>query len=82
MRLWWDVVSDKGYGYNWGRSQGLVSYLDTLEIAAFLGDNPDFRPAPLADIASLYNLSWRWIRGGYIDNRHTFDIFGFVRGTY
>ncbi|MEP6944295.1 MAG: hypothetical protein ABJA02_00140 [Acidobacteriota bacterium] len=82
MRLWWDVVSDKGYGYNWGRSQGLVSYLDTLEIAAFLGDNPDFRPAPLADIASLYNLAWRWIRGGYIDNRHTFDIFAFGRGNY
>ncbi len=30
MKLWWDLVSDQGYGYNWGRSQGLVSYLDTL----------------------------------------------------
>lgn len=82
MRLWWDLVSDKGYGYNWGRSQGLVSYLDTLEIAAFLGDYPEFRPAPINDIASIYNLAWRWIRGGYIDNRHTFDLFSYGRGNY
>lgn len=82
MELWWDLVSDSGYGYNWGRSQGLVSYLDTLEIAAFLGENPEFRPAPLADIASVYNLAWRWIRGGYIDERHTFNIFAYGRGNY
>ncbi|HRH46165.1 MAG TPA: hypothetical protein PKY82_31265, partial [Pyrinomonadaceae bacterium] len=82
MKLWWDLVSDKGYGYNWGRSQGLVSYLDTLEIAAFLGENPEFRPAPLVDIASLYNLAWRWIRNGYIDERHTFNIFAYGRGNY
>lgn len=82
MKLWWDLVSDQGYGYNWGRSQGLVSYLDTLEIAAFLGENPEFRPAPIADIASLYNLAWRWIRGGYIDERHTFNIFAYGRGNY
>jgi len=82
MKLWWDLVSDKGYGYNWGRSQGLVSYLDTLEIAAFLGENPEFRPAPIADIASLYNLAWRWIRSGYIDDRHTFNLFAYGRGNY
>lgn len=82
MKLWWNLVSDQGYGYNWGRSQGLVSYLDTLEIAAFLGENPEFRPAPLADIASLYNLAWRWIRTGYIDDRHTFDLFSYGRGNY
>jgi hypothetical protein len=82
MKLWWDLVSDAGYGYNWGRSQGLVSYLDTLEIAAFLGENPEFRPAPIADIASFYNLAWRWIRRGYIDDRHTFDLFAYGRGNY
>ena len=82
MRLWWDLVSDKGYGYNWGRSQGLVSYLDTLEITAFLGENPEFRPAPIADIASLYNLAWRWVRNSYIDDRHTFNIFAYGRGNY
>ena len=82
MKLWWDLVSDEGYGYNWGRSQGLVSYLDTLEITAFLGENPEFRPAPIADIASLYHLAWRWIRGGYVDDRHTFNLFAYGRGNY
>lgn len=82
MKLWWDLVSEEGYGYNWGRSQGLVSYLDTLEIVAFLGENPEFRPAPITDIASLYHLAWRWIRNGYIDDRHTFNIFAYGRGNY
>ena len=82
MKLWWDLVSDKGYGYNWGRSQGLVSYSDTIEIAAFLGENPEFRPASIADIASLYHLAWRWIRSSYIDDRHTFNLFDFGRGNY
>ncbi len=82
MKLWWDLVSEEGYGYNWGRSQGLVSYLDTLEIAAFLGENPEFRPASIRDIASLYHLAWRWIRNSYIDDRHTFNIFAYGRGNY
>ena len=82
MKLWWDLVSDNGYGYNWGRSQGLVSYLDTLEIAAFLGENPEFRPSTIEDIASIYHLAWRWIRGGYIDERHTFNIFAYGRANY
>jgi hypothetical protein len=82
MRLWWDLVSPAGYGYNWGRSQGLVSYLDTLEIAAFLGQNPEFRPAPLADIASLYNLAWRRLRSDYSDTTHLFTVFAFGRGNY
>jgi hypothetical protein len=82
MKLWWDLVSPAGYGYNWGRSQGLVSYLDTLEIAAFLGENPEFRPAPLADIASIYNLGWRWLRGDYSDKTHLFTVFAFGRGNY
>lgn len=82
MKLWWDLVSDKGYGYNWGRSQGLVSYLDTMEIASFLGAHPEFRPAPLADIASLYTLAWRWLRKDYSDETHMFTVFAFGRGNY
>ncbi len=82
MKLWWDLVSDKGYGYNWGRSQGLVSYLDTLEIAAFLGEHPEFRPAKLEDIASVYNLAWRWIRKDYSDETHMFTVFAYGRGNY
>lgn len=82
MKLWWDLVSPEGYGYNWGRSQGLVSYLDTLEIASFLGEHAEFRPAPLAEIASLYNQAWRWIRADYSDATHLFTVFKFGRGNY
>jgi hypothetical protein len=82
MKLWWDLVSPEGYGYNWGRSQGLVSYLDTLEIVAFLGEHPEFRPAPLSELAALYNQAWRWIRADYDDQRHMFNVFGYGRGNY
>jgi hypothetical protein len=82
MELWWDVVSPEGYGYNWGRSQGLVSYLDTLEIAAFLGEHPDLRPTSLENLASVYNLAWRWIRKDYNDQTHVFNVFAFGRGNY
>jgi hypothetical protein len=82
MKLWWDLVSPEGYGYNWGRSQGLVSYLDTLEIVAFLAQNPEFRPAPLADLSALYNQAWRWIRSDYDDKTHMFNVFGYGRGNY
>ncbi len=82
MKLWWDLVSPEGYGYNWGRSQGLVSYLDTLEIVAFLGENPEFRPAPMTELAALYNQAWRWIRADYNDETHMFRVFDYGRGNY
>ncbi len=82
MKLWWDLVSPEGYGYNWGRSQGLVSYLDTLEIVAFVGKNPEFRPAPLPELAALYNQAWRWIRADYSDTTHLFTVFAYGRGNY
>lgn len=82
MKLWWDLVSPAGYGYNWGRSQGLVSYLDTLEIAAFLAEHPEFRPASLDEIATIYNLAWRWVRADYNDETHMFRVFDYGRGNY
>ncbi len=82
MRLWWDLVSEDGYGYNWGRSQGVVSYLDTPEIAGFLGAHPEFRPAPLVDIAALYYQAWRYLRHDYRDDAHLLSIFAFGRGNY
>lgn len=82
MRLWWDLVSEDGYGYNWGRSQGVVSYLDTPEIAGFLGAHPEFRPAPLAEIAALYYQAWRYLRRDYRDDAHLLSIFAFGRGNY
>lgn len=82
MKIWWDLVSPAGYGYNWGRSQGLVSYLDTLEIVAFVAENPQFRPAPLAELAALYHQAWRWIRADYDDETHMFTVFAYGRGNY
>jgi len=82
MRLWWDVVSADGYGYNWGRSQGVVSYLDTPEIAGFLASHAEFRPAPLADIASLYYRAWNYLQHDYRADAHLLSIFAFGRGNY
>jgi len=82
MRLWWDLVSEDGYGYNWGRSQGIVSYLDTPEIAGFLALHPEFRPAPLADIAAHYFQAWRYLRNDYRDDAHLLSLFAFGRGNY
>jgi hypothetical protein len=82
MRLWWDLVSEDGYGYNWGRSQGVVSYLDTPEIAGFLADHAEFRPAPLAEIAAHYYQAWRYLRKDYRDDAHLLSIFAPGRGNY
>jgi hypothetical protein len=82
MRLWWDVVSEDGYGYNWGRSQGVVSYLDTPEIVGFLALHPEFRPAPLADIAALYYQAWNYLLHDYRSDAHLLSIFAFGRGNY
>ena len=82
MRLWWDLVSEDGYGYNWGRSQGVVSYLDTPEIVGFLASHPEFRPAPLADIAALYYQAWNYLHNDYRSDAHLLSIFSFGRGNY
>ena len=82
MRLWWDLVKEDGYGYAWGRSLGVVSYLDTLEIVAFVAQHPEFRPAPLPDLASAYLNAWRWLRRDYRDDAHLLSVFAKGRGNY
>jgi hypothetical protein len=82
MRLWWDLVSEDGYGYNWGRSQGVVSYLDTPEIVGFLALHPEFRPAPLGELAALYYQAWNYLRNDYRPDAHLLSIFAFGRGNY
>jgi hypothetical protein len=82
MRLWWDLVQPDGYGYAWGRSLGVVSYEDTLEIVAFLAHNPEFRPAPLEQLASAYHQAWRWLRRDYDAKAHRLSVFAFGRGNY
>ena len=82
MKLWWDLLSPDGYGYSWGRSLGAISYMDTMEIAAFVGKYPDFRPAPLSQIASAYYAAWRWLRNDFKDETHLLSVFAFGRGDY
>ncbi|MFL6333430.1 MAG: hypothetical protein ACJ754_09005 [Pyrinomonadaceae bacterium] len=82
MRLWWDLVQPDGYGYAWGRSLGVVSYLDTLEIVAWLAHNPEFRPAPLEQLAAAYYQAWRWLRHDYDVKKHKLSVFAFGRGNY
>jgi hypothetical protein len=83
MKLWWDLVDgDDGYGYPWGRSLGVVSYMDTLEIVAVLAQNPEFRPAPLADLVSQYARAWSYLRHDFRDDRHLLSLFDFGRGNF
>ena len=82
MKLWWDLLSPDGYGYPWGRSLGAISYMDTLEIAAFLGKYPEFRPGSLAQLASAYFAAWSWLRSDFNDQTHLLSVFAFGRGDY
>jgi hypothetical protein len=82
MKLWWDLLSPDGYGYSWGRSLGAISYMDTMEIVGFLGVHPEFRPAPLVQLAAAYNAAWRWLDGDFSKVTHLLNIFAFGRGEY
>jgi len=82
MKLWWDLLSPDGYGYSWGRSLGAISYMDTMEIAAFVAKYPEFRPAPFPQIASAYYAAWRWLRNDFKDETHLLSVFAFGRGDY
>jgi hypothetical protein len=82
MRLFWDLVAPDGYAYTWGRSLGVVGYLDSVEIAAFLANEPDLRPAPLPDLAAAFAAAWRWLRRDYRDDAHLLSVFAFGRGNY
>ncbi len=82
MRLWWDLVLPDGYGYAWGRSMGVISYMDTMEIVGFLAQHPEFRPAPLEQLAGAYYQAWQWLRQDYHDKSHVLSVFAFGRGNY
>ena len=82
MRLWWDLILPDGYGYACGRSMGVVSYEHTMEIVGFLARHPEFRPAPLEQLAGAYYQAWRWLRHDYNDKTHMLSVFAFGRGNY
>src|SRR6202041_1631757 len=82
MELWWDLLSPDGYGYSWGRSLGAISYMDTMEIAGFLGKYPEFRPASLPQLAAAYYRAWQWLRRDFNDQTHLLSVFAFGHGDY
>jgi hypothetical protein len=82
MRTWWDLLSPDGYGYPWGRSLGVISYIDTMEIVGFLGKHPQFRPAPLEQLASAYYSAWQSLMKDYQRDQHLLNVLGFGRGNY
>jgi len=82
MKLWWDLLSEDAYGYSWGRSLGAISYMDTLEIVSFVGAHPEFRPAPLPQLAAAYCAAWSWLRNDFDDQTHLLSVFAFGRGDY
>ena len=82
MRLYWDLVAPDGYAYTWGRSLGVVGYLDSIEIAAFLADEPDLQPGaasgPGRGLRRVLALAAR----DYRDDAHLLSVFAFGRGNY
>jgi hypothetical protein len=60
----------------------VVSYLDTPEIVGFLASHPEFRPAPLGDLAALYYQAWNYLQHDYRSDTHLLSIFAFGRGNY
>jgi hypothetical protein len=82
MKTWWDLLSPDGYGFPWGRSLGVISYIDTMEIVAFLGKHPQFRPAPFPQLASAYYLAWQSLMRNYQSDRHLLNVLGFGHGNY
>src|SRR5215472_8020072 len=82
MRTWWDMLSPDGYGYPWGRSLGVISYIDTIEIVGFLSRYPQFRPAPLGELATADYAAWQSLMKRYRPDRHLLDVLGFGYGNY
>jgi len=82
MSTWYGLVSPEGYGYPWGRTIGDMSYLDSMEIVGFLAEHPEFRPAPLADLASVYYAAWNSLLRDYSTDTHLLNIFGPGRANY
>jgi hypothetical protein len=82
MPTWYGLVSPEGYGYPWGRTIGDMSYLDSMEIIGFLAEHPEFRPAPLADLASVYYAAWNSLLRDYQTDRHLLNLFGPGRANY
>ena len=65
-----------------GRSLGAISYMDTMEIVAFLARHAEFRPAPLEQLLSAYYQAWHWLRQDYRPETHLLSVFAYGRGNF
>ena len=81
MKLWWDLVAADGYGYPWGRSLGLVSYLDTLEIPVSSRSTPSSGRRH-SNSSPPSTTAWQWLRKDFKDDRHLLSLFDFGRGNF
>lgn len=82
MKTWWTIVDKTGYSYPWGRTIGDNSYMDTLDIIGFLAAHPEFRPASLQDLTSVYFAAWNSLQRDYEENHHLLNMFKFGRGSF
>lgn len=82
LRLWWDLVDRTGYGLPWGRSLGDIGFMDTMEIVGFMAAHPQFRTAPLPQLASAYSAAWKSLMHDYLPARHLLNVFGFGHGHF
>jgi hypothetical protein len=53
-----------------------------MEIVGFLSKHPQFRPAPLAQLASAYYVAWQSLMKEYQPERHLLNVLGFGHGNY
>jgi hypothetical protein len=82
LHLWWDLVDRTGYGFPWGRSLGDIGFMDTMEIVSFMAAHPQFRTAPLPQLASGYSAAWKSLMDDYLPARHLLNVFGFGHGRF
>jgi len=81
MKLWWITIRRR-LRLLLGAKPGAISYMDTLEIASFLGVSSGVPPAPLAQLAAAYFAAWTWLRNDFSAQTHCFPFFAFGRGDY
>ena len=61
MKLWWDPLRLMATATHGDAVWVSVSYLDTLRDSGFPRAQPEFRPAPLEQLAAEYYRAWQWL---------------------
>ena len=53
-----------------------------VHVPLWAAEHPEFRPAPLEQLASAYYQAWEWLRRDYNDKTHVLSVFACGRGNY